>query len=356
MNSAYSDIKLFHHMDRLNKIKKGEICSPVYIRLKPTNRCNQKCYYCFYANGNNINVYKDREVNHLQEIPWEKMEELLFDFYDMGVKAVTFTGGGDPLVYSHILDAVNLVKKFGIDFALITNGQELTEDRAVAFSKAKWVRISVDSPSGEVYKKIRGVNTFESVIDNIASFAKIKEKSCTLGINCVVNEYNFRDVYKICELMKGIGVNNIKFSPVNVGLEIVEKNRSMKETVDADIKRAISDFQDEEFQIINKYSEDITAREDYDKPYKKCFIRYLFTVIAADMHVYNCIDKAYIKNGELGDISHQSFKRMWYSKETQRKLENYDIEKNCNFRCICEDRNKILYDFLTLDEGHINFI
>ena len=43
----------------------------------------------------------------------------------MGVKALTFSGGGEPLTYPHILEAVRLVKEQGIDLKKdVSKGKE----------------------------------------------------------------------------------------------------------------------------------------------------------------------------------------------------------------------------------------
>ena len=57
------------------------------MRIKPTNRCNQNCYYCHYKNQ-----YLELDQYHpSDEISREKMLELIQDFKDIGVKAVTFS-------------------------------------------------------------------------------------------------------------------------------------------------------------------------------------------------------------------------------------------------------------------------
>lgn len=358
MGSEYSNLKVLYHTDRIEKLQNGERCAPVYVRLKPTNRCNQKCYYCFYDNENskNNNVYSERELNRKQEIPWDKMKELICDFAEMGVKAVAFSGGGDPLCYPQILQTVGLLRSNKIDFALITNGQALTYEKACEFKDAKWLRISIESSNPDTYQKIRGVNTYHSVIENIKQFAEVKNKECALGVNCVVNKYNYNELYDLCGIMKNAGVENIKFSPVNDGLDIVENNKSIYRVVAEQIERAKKEFEDETFSIIDKYTAEIKLREAYEKDYSYCWIGELFTIVAADQNVYHCIDKAYIESGKIGSIKNQSFKKMWYSEETTQRLKHYDIAKECNFRCIYDDRNRIIDNILSLDKNHINFI
>lgn len=57
---------------------------------------------------------------------------------------------------------------------MISNGQALDETAREALKDAKWLRISLDSVNQEMYQKIRGVDTYPTVIENTKKFAKEK--------------------------------------------------------------------------------------------------------------------------------------------------------------------------------------
>lgn len=133
--TPYSNLKIFDHIDKLNEaVKENKRVAPIYIRIKPTNYCNHKCYYCSYADS--ALGLRD-SVQKQDQISWEKMQEIISDMKDMGVKAVTFSGGGEPLVYPHIVETMQQVLDAGIDLSIITNGQLLKEERAKVLAKAK---------------------------------------------------------------------------------------------------------------------------------------------------------------------------------------------------------------------------
>jgi 2-iminoacetate synthase ThiH len=94
----YTDAKVALHLDRLEALRAGDVFAPVHVRLKPTNICDHGCSYCAYrANrANNLNLDGGMEVH--DRIAPEKMAELVEDFISMGVEAVTFSGGGEPLL------------------------------------------------------------------------------------------------------------------------------------------------------------------------------------------------------------------------------------------------------------------
>jgi MoaA/NifB/PqqE/SkfB family radical SAM enzyme len=284
------------------------------------------------------------------------MEEILDDLEEMGVKAVTLSGGGDPLCYRYINDLLAKIIRMGADYAVITNGQALTGRTAEQLTNANWVRISLDSASDEHYFQMRGVRTFDKVISNVTRFAEIKNPHCELGINFVVTKENSGDVYKICETAKKIGVNNIKFSPALQWDNSLLYHQDIRRAVTEEIGRAAADFGGSEFIITDKYSDDIYFAQNSCKNYTRCYISEFFTVIAADCKVYMCHQKSYTKEGEIGDLSNCSFKELWFSKDIQKKMKNFRPDCVCDNVCAFEERNRLLHSVLNVDRRFINFI
>lgn len=352
--TPYSNLKIFAHAQALNDIGDGKRIAPIYIRMKPTNYCNHKCYYCSYAD--HALGLRD-SVNRKDQIPWEKMQEIISDISDMGVKAVTFSGGGEPLIYPYIVETMQKILDAGIDLSIITNGQLLKGKRAEVLANAKWVRISFDSANAETYAKVRQLplEAFEEVCDNIRTFSKIKQDTCELGVNFVINHENAEQTYDMAKLLKGLGVNHIKYT-ARVTKDLFEYHKPFKQSVIEQIHRAKEEMENKSFRVINKYEGDFDSALVFRRCYDKCYINRIFTVIAADSKVYFCHDKAYVKEGVVGDLKEQSFKELWFSEETQKRYQKFDPIKECNHHCVYDDRNELLNTFYSLDKNHINFI
>lgn len=352
--TPYSNLKIFAHAHALTDIKEGRRVAPIYIRIKPTNYCNHKCYYCSYADS--MLGLRD-SVNKQDQIPWEKMQEIISDMKDMGVKAVTFSGGGEPLIYPYIVEAMQKICESGIDLSIITNGQMLKEERAKVLAKAKWVRISFDAANTETYAKIRQLPliAFHEVCDNIRNFARIKNDNCELGINFVINHENADQVYDIAKMVKNLGVNHIKYT-ARVTKDLFSYHEPFRQIAVDQIHRAKNELENEGFRVINKYETDFDSALVFCRCYDKCYINKIFTVIAADSKVYFCHDKAYVEEGVVGDISNQSFKDLWFSEETAKRYQEFNPQQECNHHCVYDDRNELLNTFYSLDQNHINFI
>ena len=112
----YSRLKIFHYKEKLDSIPKDKktILPPLQIRIKPTNVCKHNCWYCAYR-ADNLQLGKDMIVKDY--IPKEKMIEIIDDCADMGVKSITFSGGGDPFHYPYLLDTIKKLSKTSIKFA-----------------------------------------------------------------------------------------------------------------------------------------------------------------------------------------------------------------------------------------------
>ncbi len=350
--TPYSDLKILRHTDKLKSFIENKRTAPIYVRIKPTNVCNQSCSYCAYAADA---IVEGREIRSSDFIPWLKMQEIIQDIHEMKVKAITFSGGGDPLCYPYIKETLKMVVEKKIDFSIITNGQALDKVFEEAIF-AKWIRISLDSANTITYKKIRSVDTFNKVIDNIKQFSKIKPIECELGINYVVTKDNFDQIIDFCELANSIGVNNVKFSPQISKNDFLDYHKNFKDKAIAQLNIAKEKFRDSNLNIIDKYQSDLEFTPMVARPCEKCHITNFFTVIAANCKIYSCHQKSYQEDAEIGDLTKNSFKDTWFSEQTMNKTEQFNPQEHCKNVCVFDERNKLLEAILGIDENHVNFI
>ncbi len=356
VNNNYSSLKVFHHTKVLDNLINNRP-SPVYIRLKPTNICNQHCAYCTYGSGNTQQKTQNRDdINHGDSIPWPKLQEIIADMGAMGVRAITFSGGGEPLTYPHIVEAAKLLQSHKIELSLISNGQLLSGNIAREFHTAKWVRISFDSPDENLYCRLRGVTptVFHKVCENIHEFALHKDKDCVLGVNFVISRDNADYVYRAADFLKGLGVDNVKFAAMiaNTPGYHVE----IKDNVIRQIHEAQAEFDSDHFHIINNYENDWMDKNFIKQSFPVCYTCRLVTVIAADQKVYFCHTRAYDSEAVVGDLHDQRFRDLWFSEETKKRLDGLEPKRDCRNFCVYEERNRLMQAYFDVDMRHVNFI
>lgn len=356
MSLLYTPFKIFHYREKLDSlpVENEKILAPVHIRIKPTNACNHKCNYCAYRNDS-LQLGQNMAIKDY--IPEKKMMEVINDIIDMKVQAVTFSGGGEPLFYKHLLPVVKLLSKSDVKFASLTNGALLDGELADIFAhNASWVRISIDGWDGESYAKYRGVDkdAFSKVINNLENFNKLNGK-CLLGVSVIIDKNNASHVYELIKRLKNVGIKSVKVAPCIVSNDGLENNKYHKpifNNVRAEVDKALLELSENGFEIFDSYHE---LDSKFDKDYNWCPFLQILPVIGADLNIYPCQDKAYnLDTGVIGSIKNRSFKEFWFSEKS-----NYfkiDPSQHCTHHCVANFKNKNIIEYLDADKEHLCFV
>jgi MoaA/NifB/PqqE/SkfB family radical SAM enzyme len=117
MGTIYSSLKVFGYHEHASRTD-GSLHAPVHVRIKPMNACNERCWYCAYR-VEDLSLGSEMKVR--DSIPRDKMFEIVDDLIEMDVKAVTFSGGGEPLIYPDIAATVHRLAAGGIKIGTLTN-------------------------------------------------------------------------------------------------------------------------------------------------------------------------------------------------------------------------------------------
>ncbi len=354
MGHIYSDLKILSHPDRLHALRRGEPIAPLHVRIKPINRCNHNCWYCAYR-ADNLKLGED--MNENDRIPGAKMAEIAEDLIRIGVRAVTFSGGGEPLLYKPLPEIVERLAIGGIRVATLTNGSNLKGRMADAFAEyGTWVRVSVDGFDDASYNESRGLKgpRFTALLENLTRFAD-RQSPCTLGISFIVGERNAAHIYDVCKLFRDIGVNHVKLSGAVVGNSAAENNayHARIRTVVADQIAHARELADDGFAVVDHYH---GLDELFVKPYSTCPVLNFLTVIGADCRVYTCQDKAYTDLGCLGSIAERTFAEFWFSDENQETLRTFNPAERCAHHCVAHHKNLALTDIMAADPAHAAFV
>jgi MoaA/NifB/PqqE/SkfB family radical SAM enzyme len=353
-SSIYSRLKLFHFHDRLSALQDGTPAVPVHIRVKPINACNDDCWYCAYRSESlelgSLMKLRDR-------IPDGKLLELARDLPALGVRAVTFSGGGEPLLHSALPRAVEILCAGGTKAATLTNGAFLCGDAAAAFSKhGTWVRVSMDAWDDASHAQSRGVKPgeFSRILDNMTAFSKLGG-SCELGVSFIVNRRNAGRIYDACRKIKDAGARHVKLSACVIANDAAQNNayhREIGAEVRAQIERCAG-LEDAAFRVVDHYHE---LDERFKKSYRSCRFMEMLCVIGADCGVYSCQDKAYTESGYLGSVRERSFGDLWKSQDCRARRAALDPSAACAHHCVAHSKNLLLEEYLSIDPGHGAFV
>lgn len=355
MGQLYTPFKIFHYPEKLGSLTRsaGKMTPPLHIRIKPTNVCNHRCSYCAYR-AEGLQLGQDMNLRDL--IPREKMLEIIADLVEMDVKAVTFSGGGEPLCYPHITETLGALEKTSIKFATLTNGALLTGEPAEILARSgTWVRVSMDGWDDASYTHYRGApaGEYTKILGNMERFMALNGK-CILGVSLIVDQDNAAHVYESVRRLQEVGVHSVKISPCitsNKGSENNSYHAPIFETVRGEVEQCM-ELAGDDFEIFDAYH---VLDEKFSKKYKWCPYQQILPIIGADQNIYPCQDKAYnLEEGLLGSIKDQRFKDFWFARrETFFKI---DPSKHCDHHCVANGKNQLILEFLDADKEHLGFV
>ena len=355
MGQLYSKYKIFHFKNKIDSLPQNiaGIKAPLHIRIKPTNACTHNCWYCAYK-ADNLGLGED--MNQRDHIPKDKILEIISDIDEMGVKAVTFSGGGEPFNYPHLLTAIKKLAQTPVQFASLTNGSRLKGEMAEIFAHhGTWIRVSIDGWDDKSYAKYRGIKegVFTKLMNNMENFKKLGGERYLSAVLVVDNE-NFSHVYEFVSRLKNVGVDSIKISGCITsedGKIANEYHKPIFQNVRQQIKRVIDELSDEAFEVFDAYHE---LDSKFTKKYHWCPYLQILPIIGADLNVYSCQDKAYHDNGILGSLKKQRFRDFWFS--DKNNFFKINPTNHCNHHCVANLKNQMIIDYLNVDKKHLGFV
>ena len=354
MSTYYSSLKFLRFQGHLQALEHGDIAVPVHVRVKPTNHCNHNCWYCAYRTDE---LSLGSQMEEQDNIPAQRLLALANEFMEIGVKAVTFSGGGEPLLYKALPEVIEVLAAGGVRVAALTNGSNLKGRIAEVLARhGTWIRISLDAWDGTSYVKSRGAkpHDFDRLISNIRAFTS-RDTKCVLGVSFIVGVENHQRIVEVCNLLKDCGVNHVKVSGAVVS-NSAAGNNAYHNAIKAEVAKQITTARslvDHGFSVLNHYHD---LEDRFEKSYKTCPSLQFLTVVGADQNVYNCQDKAYTESGRMGSIAETTFGEFWFSDKNQKFLKSFDPSECCAHHCVSHAKNLAIHDYLSLDQDHLNFV
>ena len=356
MSQKYNSLKIFRFSSKIDSLPRDDdqILAPIHVRLKPTNACNHRCWYCAYRQQD---LQLGQDMNQTDVIPRDKMSEIIDDFIDLGVKAVTFSGGGEPFCYPHLAETAGKLAQSPVKFAALTNGSRLENEAADVFARhATWVRVSMDGWDDASYASYRNTapHEFSRVMSNMERFKKIGGP-CHLGVSLILDRRNWPQAFDLTTRLRDVGVDSVKVSPCIVSNDSRENQAFHDDIFDSVrdmVDRIKSDLTSPSFEIHDAYHR---MDLEFEKDYSWCPYLQILPVIGADLNVYSCQDKAYnLACGKLGSIRDQRFKDFWFS--DKNNFFQIDPSRDCGHHCVGHQKNRLVLDYLNVDREHAAFV
>lgn len=360
MTSPFVSEKMFRYPDRLALGLRGDNPPPVTVELDLTNACNHACPDCTFSYLVNVDQ---------SSIPYDLAGKLVGQLADLDVKALTFSGGGEPLVYGvpRVLALMALARHEGLEVALITNGSLLRDERFLDL--CSWVRVSLDAYDAETFQRFhgRGAKEFAKVVDNVRHMAHLamlrraEGRPCaTFGVGFLTDRGSVGrgDVLRMAEFCARIeGLSYVQFRPLT---ESMVSNPSLNggyegRDLHAEVRALLSQYERAQFLYGGKGPDILLSADKYnallqphhDRNYHHCHAHFLQATVSADARVYICCHGQGQEGYCLGDLRQHSFAEIWRSEQAETVRESIDPAKQCPPVCRLHPQNVLLQQLLT---------
>jgi radical SAM protein with 4Fe4S-binding SPASM domain len=321
----------------------GTPAAPVHAQVILSDLCDMDCDFCAYRmSGYPSNQLfgrpdKHGRVNPNRMLSYETAIGLLDDFAEMGVRAVQFTGGGEPTIHPRVVDVLRETHARGLAFSLVTNGAHLTDALCDVLRDATWVRVSIDAGNAHTYAKTRRVpeKTYEKVRKNLRGLAGKKrsaDSSVEIGVGFVVTPDNWQEIAIAAAKAHDDGAGNFRISAM-FNPKHDEPFRGIRQDAE-NFCWAARQMETDSFKVYDRFSERVEDLKTHpDGP--RCGYQYFTTYVGGDGNVYRCCNTAYSERGLLGSIYDHGFKALWQN-GVQSSFRDFDARgcEFCQFRKI----------------------
>jgi radical SAM protein with 4Fe4S-binding SPASM domain len=284
---------------------------PVSVMIELLTKCNMRCSHCYLYEHNN------------DGFSFDTISRLLYEFRDLGIVNVSFTGG-EIFLCDDIFEIISLARKLYMRVFLLSNATLLDENSVDNISKLFISEFSttIFSLNNEIHDSITNVKGSLSLI--LKNMQLLKEKGIRVKVKMPIMQINVSDFKNVKEYCKA---NSFDFFASFVIFPKFDGDKSPKTlSADLDSLRFILD----DLDILNSYSG--ISLDSYTVPCKALF--YSFS-IDCNGNVFPCNSFPY----KVGNVYNNSLHNIWYNSKELKHIKSIKMSdlKHCTS---CDKKNR----------------
>jgi radical SAM protein with 4Fe4S-binding SPASM domain len=316
----------------LNRFEAGQkrtclISRPLTIAIEPTLKCNSDCLMC------NRNFSRAGTKKAESFLSWETFNKVrpLFKY----TRSVLFGGFGESLLHPEYIPMLREMKKdarfvFTYTNAILMNRQT---GRELVDAGMDRICVSIGGASRETYRKIRGVDKFDTVVDNLRFIRDYKKKKGTakpaVFLEVVAMNSVLHELPSLIELAR-----ELEAEAVNLTHVVVQGEKLRAESVWLNSAEAQATFE-EAGKLADKQGIKFNPPSLDEKRRGSCSMLLDMMVVNWNGTMMSCPRERYI----IGDLRSAHPADIWNSKgimELRRELHENGLQSVCP-RCSCWD-------------------
>ena len=293
---------------------------PVELYIEVTNRCNSRCQTC---------VRTFEMLEPLRDLTLDEFRGLVDQVPEL--QRAVLHGVGEPLLNQELPAMVAYLKKraespqvlFNSNAILLTAGMQ--ED--LVWAELDEFRVSIDAAHAELYARIRGVDTFDQVVDRVGAFARRVRESGEgprLSLWFTAMHENLSELPELVRLAHRLAVYEVYVQRLvyfGQGLARQEQSayRSLKATEDAAVEEAevLAAQLGVSFRASGATSprQSLVTGDGVELPWSKCSRTSTLAYITANGNVLPCCFSPFTTRDYgglvLGNAFHQPLFDIW---------------------------------------------
>ncbi|HYL80348.1 MAG TPA: radical SAM protein [Candidatus Acidoferrum sp.] len=264
---------------------------PVVLYIETTNRCDSLCQTCIRS-FRTLEPPKDLTLAELRRIV-DQVPRLT---------RVLLHGIGEPLLNPDLFPMITYLKGRGVTVVFNSDAIGLTEKkrRGLIESRLDELRVSMDAATPETYRAIRGVATFDRVVENVTALRQLK-KECAVALPKIslwftVMKKNLEELPPFIRLAGTMGAEQVNVQRlVHYGEGLAVQEQSVHGTLSAKEETLLAEASrlSQEAGIVLSASGDTTPMEsltpeERERPWSGCQRPWSLSYITANGNVLPC--------------------------------------------------------------------
>ncbi len=334
--SPKSDIRLFQHRTLLEKIRMGSGLdqAPIHVRIEPTESCNFRCQFCWWHDPERKKaIAETADVTGKRHMRLDRLTHLVNELADIGTRAISFTGAGDPLVYPYLHEIISIIHSRGVDTGVTSNMAMPLKNSSIAeLVNMRWLRWSLNAGTSRSYGIINQPiernpdAVFERAKENIRRLVferRTRDTGLKITTSYVVNNGNQDEIYDAVKISLDLGVDAISFRP-----DMNYERGNVAINIGKEFEKRIFEVRQEFSNTgLNIYSgvDRMGDNRRVTGSGLACYYSNHSTYISASGDVYPCCYTRHDKNYSIGNINESSFSDFWFARTRKNSYTNINV-------------------------------
>ena len=319
--------------------------------------CNLHCIMC-----EDHSPYSDTQADRRKEgRPRRRMDiglirRVLAESVGTPLREIIPSTMGEPLLYRHFDEILDLCGEYGVKLNLTTNGTFPGQGAAAWAERivpvTSDVKVSWNGATGATQEAVMLGSNWERVLENVRTFIRVRDthaagNRCRVTFQLTFMEVNFRELPDIVQLAAGLGVDRVKGHHLwvhfaQMGGQSMRRSPASIKSWNGVVEEAYRAAEEYRLPDGSRVLLENIFRLDPDgegdiAPGAECPFLGQEAWVAADGRFSPCCAPDVLRRtlGDFGNVNETSLNDIWEGAEYQKLRKNYmerSLCRGCNMR------------------------